>query len=173
MKLTTKSEYALVSLKYLCDHANGNPISVSEVSDAEHLPKDYVEQIFVKLRKGGIIKSVKGIYGGFVLAKEPEQITLKQVIESVEGDIFEVFCSPRLRERIVCQHFSSCSVRPFWRKLKQLIDDFCSSVTLASLAEGEDDLQKQWNLSTFNLLDVENNGRSKTAVKSAKKSLKG
>ena len=169
MKLTTKSEYALVCLKYLCEHANGHPISVSEVSEAESLPKDYVEQIFVRLRKGGIIKSVKGVYGGFTLAKEPAQITLKEVIEALEGDIFEVFCSPKLRERIVCQHFSCCSIRPFWRKLQQLIDDFCSSVTLASLIESEGELEKQWNLPSFNLLAGEDHNHENITAKPVRK----
>lgn len=169
MKLTTKSEYALVCLKYLCEHAKGHPISVSEVSEAEHLPKDYVEQIFVRLRKGGIIKSIKGIYGGFVLAKEPGQVTLKQVIEALEGDVFEVFCSPRLRERIVCGHFSKCSIRPFWRKLEQLIDDFLSSVTLASLIENEADLEKQFGLQVFDLAAGNNHHYAKTGVKAARK----
>lgn len=149
MKLTTKTEYALICLKYLCEHAKGQPISVSEVTDAEHLPKDYVEQIFVRLRKASIIRSVKGIYGGFILARDPALITLKQIIEALEGDTFQVFCTPQLRARIVCEHFSCCSVRPFWRKFKQLIDEFCGTVTLASLAESESALEQKWNLGQF------------------------
>lgn len=149
MKLTTKTEYALICLKYLCDHPGVKPVSVSEIAESEHLPKDYIEQIFVKLRRAGIIKSIKGIRGGFILARKPPQITLLQIIEAVEGKTFEIFCTPRLRERIVCEHFSSCSVRPVWRKLKQLIDDFCGGLTLENLLEEESALEACFALSSF------------------------
>ena len=149
MKLTTKTEYALISLKYLCEHSNAQPISVAEVSEGEKLPQDYVGQIFVRLRKAGIIKSVKGVYGGFALSRDPSQITLKQLIEAVEGRTFEIFCTPRLRERIVCGHFSCCSVRPVWRKLKRLIDQFCESITLETLLKDEGELEAELNLNAF------------------------
>ncbi|MBI4388434.1 MAG: Rrf2 family transcriptional regulator [Candidatus Omnitrophica bacterium] len=152
MKLTTKSEYALICLKYLYEHSNGKPISVAEVSEEERLSRDYVEQILVRLRRAGLIKSVKGIGGGFMLAREASQITLLQTIEAVEGGTFEIFCAPRLRERIVCEHFDACSVRPVWRKLKQLIDDFCGSLSLEALFDSEDTLEKKFDLLPFEKL---------------------
>lgn len=155
MKLTTKTEYALICLKYLCEHPSGKPISVSEMAESERLPKDYIEQIFVKLRRSGVIKSVKGIRGGFILARKPSEITLLQVIESVEGKTFEIFCAPRLRERIVCEHFSSCSIRPVWRKLKQMIDNFCDSLTLEDLLEDEQSLDACLALSSFDQSTIE------------------
>jgi len=143
MKFTTKTEYGLVCLRYLVDHSGGKPVSVTEISLKEHLQKDYVEQIFAKLRKSDIVKSIQGLRGGFVLARDPSQITFKQVIEALDGDIFEVFCSPRLRERIVCEHFSGCSIRPVWQKLEELIDTFCEQITLESLSRDEAVVEKQ------------------------------
>ncbi len=146
MKLTTKTEYGLICLKYLLEHSCGKPISVAEIATKERIQKDYIEQIFSKLRKSDIVASVQGLRGGFVLSRDPSQITLKQIVEALEGDIFEVFCSPRIRERIVCEHFSRCSVRPIWDKLEKLIDEFCESITLDLLREDEPVLEKHLEL---------------------------
>ena len=145
MRLTTRSEYGLICLKYLCEHSNGRPVSVTEIAEKENLPKDYVEQIFVVLRRAGIIKSQKGVHGGFTLSRPPIEISLKEIFETLEGDIFEVFCSPQVREKIICEHFSRCSVRPIWMKLAELIDQFCASVTLASLMQDEKGMRDQLN----------------------------
>ncbi len=149
MKLTTKSEYALICLKYLCEHSNGKPVSVAEISREERLPRDYVEQIFVRLRRANLVKSVKGIRGGFMLARNAAEVTLLQIIEAVEGVTFEIFCAPRLRERNVCEHLEVCGVRPVWRKLKQLIDDFCAHLTLEMLLGAEGELEKKLEMLSF------------------------
>lgn len=146
MKLTTKTEYGLVCLKYLLEHSNGKPISVTEIALAEKLQKDYVEQIFSKLRKAEIVQSVQGLHGGFALARDSAQITLKQIIEALEGDIFEVFCTPELRERIVCEHFSRCSIRPVWLKLERIIDGFCGEISLDMLLNDEAALMERFEL---------------------------
>ena len=138
MRLTTRSEYGLICLLYLCRNADGKPVSVTEITQHEKLPKDYVEQIFSKLRRAGIIRSQKGVGGGFFLNRPASSITVREVFEAVEeGSIFEVFCSPEIREKIICGHFSSCSVRPVWSRLKELIDSFCDQVTLDDLMQDE------------------------------------
>lgn len=143
MRLTTKSEYGLICLKYLSEHSEGQPVSVSEISEREHLSKDYVEQIFAKLRRADIIRSVKGSRGGFIISRPPSQISVKEVLEALEGDIFEVFCEPRIRERIICEHyFSNCSVRPMWYRLRDLIDQFFQNITLEMLLHDEPAVQR-------------------------------
>ena len=161
MRLTTKSEYGLICLKYLCEHPGPAPISVTEIAEKEHLPKDYVEQILVKLRRAGIIQSVKGSHGGFVLARHPSEISLKHILESLEGDIFEVFCEPQVREKIVCEHyFSKCSVRPIWYRLRDLIDQFFEKITLEMLLREECNVQQ--TLGLFNLDSANLNPANRT-----------
>ena len=143
MKLTTKTEYGLVCLRYLLEHSRGKPVSVSEIALNEKLQKDYVEQIFSKLRKAEIIQSVQGLRGGFVLMRDPSQINLRQIVEALEEDVFEVFCSPEVRERIVCEHFSRCSIRPIWTKLEKVIDRFCEQITLDMLLDDEPVLERR------------------------------
>jgi Rrf2 family protein len=101
------------------------------------MSKDYVEQLFLKLKKAGIIRSVKGAHGGYLLAKAPSQITFREVIEALEECVYETFCSQQVRERIVCQHFDLCSLRPIWHRLKVLIDDFFTGITLDTLLRDE------------------------------------
>lgn len=161
MRLTTKSEYGLICLKYLSEHSNGLPVSVTEISEKEHLPKDYVEQIFAKLRRAGIIRSMMGSHGGFILSRAPSQISLKEILEALEGDIFEVFCEPQLRERIVCEHFySKCSVRPIWYRLRDLIDQFFQNITLETLLSGEPTVRQ--GLELFHFEPVNLNSLSQT-----------
>ena len=154
MRLTTRSEYGLICLKYLCEHSNGHPVSVTEIAEKENLPKDYLEQILVTLRRSGIIRSHKGTHGGFTLSRPPSEISIKEIFESLEGDIFEVFCSPQVREKIVCGHFSRCSVRPVWLKLAELIDQFCASVTLAALMQDEKNMREHLNGMSVQLQSV-------------------
>lgn len=142
MRLTTQSEYALVCLKFLCRNDNGKPISVTSIAEHEQMSKDYVEQLFLKLKKAGIIRSVKGAHGGYLLARQPSQITFREVIEALEENVYETFCSQQVRERIVCKHFDLCSLRPIWHRLKVLIDDFFSGITLDVLLRDEATVSK-------------------------------
>jgi Rrf2 family protein len=144
MRLTTKSEYALVCLKAVCSRSANTPISVGELSEREQMPKDYIEQILIKLREAGIMQSVKGVNGGYLMMRSPSQVTLKEVIEAVEGNVYEVFCEPSVRERIVCTHYKGlCSVRPVWERLQNMIEQFFASITLDALLLDEQTLEKR------------------------------
>ena len=72
------------------------------------------------------------------MARRPSQITLKEVIEALEGQTFDVFCEPQVREHIVCTHFCMCGTRPVWQRTKELLDDFYNSVTLEMIANEEE-----------------------------------
>ncbi|MCB9799443.1 MAG: IscS subfamily cysteine desulfurase [Candidatus Omnitrophica bacterium] len=138
MRLTTRSEYGLICLKYLCEHTDRVPISLGEITENEKLPKDYVEQIFLRLRRASIIQSHKGVRGGFALSRPASQISIKEVFEALEGNsIFEAFCREEMREKIVCEHYRECSIRPIWTRLSELINDFCSKITLDVLLKNE------------------------------------
>jgi len=130
MKLTTRSEYGLVCLKYLCAHGDRVPISLAEITEKKKLPKDYVEQIFVRLRRSGLVRSQKGIHGGFSLSRPAAKITLKEIFEALEGaDIFETF--------------SLGSARPVGEKITELVNRFCAGVTLDILLQDETSILKK------------------------------
>ena len=143
MKFTTKTEYGLVCLIYMSRHVSADMVTIKEIVKTERFSPAYIEKILQKLRSANIVVSHQGKQGGYALARPASQITLKEIIEALEGgstfDVltFGVFCDPVIREKIVCTHFSMCGLRPVWQKTKELLDQFYGSVTLEMIAKEE------------------------------------
>ncbi|MBI3251796.1 MAG: Rrf2 family transcriptional regulator [Candidatus Omnitrophica bacterium] len=137
MRFTTKTEYGLVCMIYLARHAEAEWVSIKEIAGKERYSVPFTEKILQSLRKAGLVASHQGNHGGYVLARKPSEITLKQIIEALEGGTFDVFCKPEVREDIVCTHFCLCGVKPIWRKTKAILDEFYDSVTLDMLTHNE------------------------------------
>ena len=138
MEFNLEIEYSLVLLRRICRSAQQKPISAQQVSRAEGYPFAYTRKILKQLKKGGIVRSVRGREGGYVLARSPSQISVKDIIEAVEGEIFRVYCEPPHIERIICTHFHECSLRPIWNELERTIGAFLQHVTLKTLLDTED-----------------------------------
>ena len=135
MRFTTKTEYGLVCLAYMARHLEKEVVTVKEIAEKEHFSQAYIEKIMQGLRSANIITSHQGKEGGYSLARKPSEINLKDVIEALEGQTFEVFCEPQTREHIVCTHYCMCGVSPIWMKTKKLLDDFFGAMTLVNLAD--------------------------------------
>src|SRR6266478_3277560 len=84
MRLTSKGRYAVRAILDLTFSSNGRPVRLQEISERQKISLHYLEQLFRRLRKGGVVKSVRGPGGGYVLAKEPSEITLAEVFKSVQ-----------------------------------------------------------------------------------------
>jgi Rrf2 family transcriptional regulator, iron-sulfur cluster assembly transcription factor len=141
MKFTTRTEYGLLCMVYMAKHADMKWISIKEMSAQEHYPTAYIEKILQTLKKAGLLESQQGNHGGYALARPQAEITLKEIIDALEGGTFEVFCRPETREDIVCTHFCLCGVKPVWRKTKKLLDEFYGSITLETLTKNEIEVQ--------------------------------
>ncbi len=141
MKYTTKTEYGLMCMIYITKNQEANRITIREIAAKENYPVAYMEKILQTLRHAGLVTSQTGNHGGYVLARKPSEITLKQIIEAIEGTTFEVFCAPEVREDIVCNHICMCGAKPIWRKTKDLLDHFYDSITLEQLAKPQADVQ--------------------------------
>ncbi len=137
MRFTTKTEYALVCLAYMAKQVSNKIVTVAELVKHEKMSETYIQKIFLSLRQANIVVAHPGRNGGYSLARSPQEIALKQVIEALEGHTFDVFCEPRTRDHIVCTHFCMCGIRPVWAKTKELLDDFYSSITLDMIAKEE------------------------------------
>ena len=142
MKFTTRTEYGLICMIYLAKHPEIQWITIKEMAAKENYPLPYVEKILQGLRQANLVLSHHGNQGGYSLAKKPSEITVKQVIDALEGGTFEVFCAPEIREDIVCTHFCLCGVKPIWRKTKELLDHFYGSLTLEMLTKNEIEVQR-------------------------------
>ncbi len=137
MRITTWAEYGLIVTLHLARRGGEDPVPARELAEAEALPADYVEQILLKLRRAGLVSSVRGARGGYLLARPASQVTVKDVVEAAEHRTFEVNCDvhPVSDER--CHRHVGCSIRPLWRALQQRIDELLESVTLEDLLTRE------------------------------------
>ena len=141
MKFTTKTEYGLNCLVYMARRNAGEVVTIKDMASRENFSTTYIEKIFQRLKSAHIVDSQQGKRGGFTLARKPSEITLREVIEALEGSTFDVYCEPEVREQIVCTHLCMCGIRPVWAKTKQLLDQFYGSVTLEMVAKEERDAQ--------------------------------
>jgi Rrf2 family transcriptional regulator, iron-sulfur cluster assembly transcription factor len=141
MKFTTKTEYGLLCMVYLAKHPEAERVSIKSMVEEERYPLAYIEKILQALKKAGLVASQAGTHGGYSLARPASEITLRQIIEALEGSTFEVFCQPDVREDIVCTHFCLCGVKPVWRKTKQILDHFYDTITLEMLTKNEIEVQ--------------------------------
>lgn len=134
MKITSSVEYATRLMVCLARRRGQPPASAEALSESENVPADYVNQILLRLKRAGLVESHRGASGGYGLAREPEMITLGQVISAVEGHIFEDVCGKFDGGARDCRHQGRCGISPVWTKLSALIENFLNSVTLASLS---------------------------------------
>ena len=113
-----------------------NPVSIKSISEQEGLSIKYLEQLFLKLRKAGLVKSVRGMYGGYFLARSPEKITLGEVIKAVQPNgVYAAPCTSNTRNTKRCEREKNCTANDYWKKLQTLLDEFFSSTTLAALKD--------------------------------------
>ena len=126
----------IVSLN-LAKRAGEGPVAARELSEQEKLPHDYVEQIPLRLRRAGLIESVRGARGGYYLAREPQAISVKDVLEALEHVTFEVNCDSHPVDAERCSPEASCSIRPVWRMLEQRINELLAGISLADLLHDE------------------------------------
>lgn len=136
LRLSTKGQYAVRAMVNLACHSECNksdkPLSLKEISDEEGISLSYLEQLFVKLRKGRIVRSVRGPGGGYVLAKSPSEISVGEVIKVVEEPLNPVAC---LDEGEGCDRADTCITQGVWKKLAEKISEFLYSVTIEDLRQ--------------------------------------
>jgi Rrf2 family protein len=142
VRITTWAEYGLIVAVHLARHGSERPVPAREIAEHEGLPPDYVEQILLKLRRAGLVTSVRGARGGYYLARGSSEVSVRDVLEAAENRTFEVNCDsyPINRQRCNAEH--GCSIRPVWRALQRRVDDFLQSVTLADLLASEEDVEE-------------------------------
>src|SRR2546426_2630978 len=115
MRVTTWAEYGLIVSVHLAKRAGQGPVAARELSEQERLPHDYVEQILLRLRRAGLVDSVRGARGGYLLARPPQTVSVKDVIEASEHVTFEVNCDLHPVDDERCDPSTPCSIRPVWR----------------------------------------------------------
>jgi Rrf2 family transcriptional regulator, iron-sulfur cluster assembly transcription factor len=142
MRVTTWTEYSLIISLHLSRRGGGRPVAARELAEMERLPGDYVEQILLRLRRAGLVESVRGARGGYYLAREPDRISVRDVMSACEHQTFEVNCETHLVDAERCRPDGQCSIRPVWHALQQRVDELLASVSLADLMKQEAEVQE-------------------------------
>lgn len=134
MKLSTKGRYAVMAMADLAQHSNGRPVALAEVAVRQEISLSYLEQLFGRLRRGGLVNSVRGPGGGYMLARDPEQMRIADIILAVDEPIKATRCTPGSPNG--CHsHRGRCLTHDLWEELGNQIYLYLSSVTLADVCE--------------------------------------
>ena len=150
MRVTTWTEYSLIISLHLAKRGGtgSGPVAARELADAEKLPADYVEQILLRLRRAGLVESVRGAKGGYLLARHPSTISVRDVMTASEHQTFEVNCASHPVDAERCSPGSTCSIRPVWQALQQRVDDLLAGISLADLMKEEPQVQELVGISS-------------------------
>ena len=131
--MTRWAEYGILSCLYLAGKFGQGPVGAVELAEANSIPVKYAQQILHRLRKGGVILSVRGPHGGFVLAKEPATLNLQEVVQAAQGCTLQLSCDGVPGRKPACTRKETCPVSPVWGVLKDEVDRVLSSRTIADL----------------------------------------
>jgi len=131
MKLSTKGRYGVKAMVDLAINYGEQPISIKSISERQSISEYYLEQLFSSLRRAKLIKSVRGAQGGYILNRAPEEITIYDVINVLEGPIEVSDCL----EDGACNNIDCCATRLLWKKIKNSIDSVTSSITLQDIVD--------------------------------------
>jgi len=129
MKLSSRGKYGLYAMHYLAVHQHEGPQSLKRIASVG-IPRQYLEQLLGKLRRNGLIDSVRGANGGYQIAKPPGEITVLDIIDAMEGPLALSDC---ISPDTTCSKASQCRVRIVWEKLTESINRELADVTLRDM----------------------------------------
>ena len=136
MKISTQSRYGLRALFDIAYHSAGLSTQVKDISARQAISPRYIEQIFQKLKRAGIIKSVRGPSGGYYLARKIDEITAGDVVRATEGAVELVHCSgTKNKPTKRCDRIQKCPVKDVWTEASKRLMAYLDSVTLQDLCK--------------------------------------
>ncbi|MGB9803000.1 RrF2 family transcriptional regulator [Desulfofundulus sp.] len=132
MRLSTRGHYGLKAMFDLAQHYGTEPIPLKSVAERQNLSEHYLEQLIARLRKAGLVKSVRGAQGGYILAREPEKIKVGDIIRALEGPIAPVECVKEVDPK-ECDQADYCISRTVWARVRDSIAEVLDSISLADM----------------------------------------
>ena len=133
MKISTRSRYGLKAMAYLA--LQNKCCSVKEISDVEKIPFEYLEKIFSQLKKCNLVNVKRGVQGGYILNREPKNIAVGEIFESLEGKFTPVKC---IDGNFNCPDSHQCLTQKMWKKIQDGFIATLNSISLASLISNND-----------------------------------
>lgn len=132
MKLSTRARYGLRAILDLAVNFGKEPILLKDVAQREEISERYLEHIVLSLKAAGLVKSMRGSHGGFMLARSPAEIKISEIINVLEGSLCLVEC---VDDPKACSRIDNCVTRDIWQELKKSMDAVLESRTLQDLVD--------------------------------------
>ena len=130
MKLSTKGRYGLKAMFELSITQTSGPVPLKYIAKRQSISDQYLEQIFSALKKSGLVTSVRGAQGGYLLAKEPKDITVGDILTVLEGPVSLSDC---VMDEDICENSNCCVTKVVWEKMKKGIEEVIHSITLQDM----------------------------------------
>ncbi|ADK14278.1 MULTISPECIES: RrF2 family transcriptional regulator [Clostridium] len=134
MKLSTKGRYGVKAMVDLAIHYSDEPSSIKSISERQNISEYYLEQLFSNLRKSNLVKSIRGAQGGYILNREPKDITVADIMKVLEGPIEISDCVDENNENS-CSNMDCCATRLLWSRIKESIEQVMKSTTLQDMVD--------------------------------------
>ena len=128
----SRGRYGLRAMFDLALNQSQGPIPLNEIANRQNISEAYLEQLFASMRKAGLVKSVRGAHGGYLLGKSPDKIYIGQILRTLEGNIAPADCV-RDDEEIECTGADACVTRIVWEKIRDSINQVIDSITLEDM----------------------------------------
>lgn len=134
MKISTKGRYGLRAFVDLARYSEEIPVSINSISERQDISEKYLEQLMTLLKKAGLVKSIRGAGGGYILAKSAEEISAGDVLRALEGNLEPVACAA-YQEGEGCTSQDTCVTKYVWKKISDSIADTVDQIRISELVE--------------------------------------
>ncbi len=135
MILGTKARYAVMALVDLVKHCDGKPMPLSEIAERQEISLAYLEQIFPKLRKAGLVRAIRGPGGGYLLANHASQISILKIVNAVDESLKMTRCGDELTSSCLSDGKKRCVTHSLWVGLGKNIENYLSAISLQDVCE--------------------------------------
>jgi Rrf2 family protein len=134
MKFTTRGRYSVQIMVDLSEHMSEGPISLKSIAERHHLSESYLEQLISEMRKAGLVRSVRGAQGGYILQRDPAKIAVGEILRSVAGSIAPVDCEHQTETlSCSCGPEEQCLTRDLWVRVRDSVNELVDSIYLSDL----------------------------------------
>lgn len=141
MRLSTKGRYGLRAMVDLAVNGDASPVSIQAIAKRQDLSEKYLEQLLGMLRKAGLVKSIRGTQGGYMIVGNKNEISVGDILRALEGDLAPVECSG-FSDDSPCQAAGGCVTKYVWKKINDSIEDTVNHIFLSELEEQARSLKK-------------------------------
>jgi len=158
MKLSTKGRYGLRAVLDIALHYKEDTVALSGIAERENISINYLEQLIAKLRKAGVVNSIRGAQGGYVLAKSPEEISVGDILRALEGDLNPVDCAEVQGNKVSCQSAELCVTKYVWKRISDSINSAVDGIMLSELVHESKKIQDNYHKAHESILKPNNCG---------------